>query len=39
MAALEGLLAGRHDVGGDELHRVIRELQRQYFRPPTETTA
>jgi hypothetical protein len=32
--ALAALLAGRHEVGDGELGRMIRDLQRQYFRPP-----
>ena len=39
LTALQGLLAGRHDIGDGELHRVIRDLQRQYFRPPPGATA
>jgi hypothetical protein len=30
-------LADRREIGDGELHRVIRELQRQYFRPPKDT--
>ena len=37
LTALQGLLAGRSEIGDGELHRVIRDLQRQYFRPPTDT--
>ena len=34
LTALQGLLAGRHDVGDGELGRMIRDLQGKYFRPP-----
>jgi hypothetical protein len=37
MAALPDLLADRSEVGDGELHHLLRDLQRKYFRP--ETTA
>jgi hypothetical protein len=37
MAGLAKQLADRREIGDGELHRVIRELQRQYFRPPKDT--
>jgi hypothetical protein len=39
MAALGRLFAGRTEIGDGELGRMLRELQRQHFRPPAETTA
>jgi hypothetical protein len=37
LEALAALLAGRDTIGDGELGRVLRELQRQHFRPPTDT--
>jgi len=34
MAALEALFTGRSGVGDGELGRTLRDLQRQYFKPP-----
>jgi hypothetical protein len=37
LAALAPLLRGRNDVGDGELHRLIRELLRQTWHPPSGT--
>jgi hypothetical protein len=37
MAGLAKQLVGRSEIGDGELHRAIRDLQRQYFRPPKDT--
>jgi hypothetical protein len=37
LSALAVLFQGRSEIGGGEFGRSIRELQRQYFKPPTET--
>jgi len=39
MNELEALFVDRNGVGDGELGRMLRELQRKHFRPPTETTA
>jgi hypothetical protein len=39
MAALEPLLADRHEVGDGELGCILRDLQKKHFTPPRETTA
>jgi hypothetical protein len=33
----DSLIHRRDDVGEGELHRMLRDLQRRHFRPPTET--
>jgi hypothetical protein len=37
--ALAALLAGRHDIGDGELHRILRDLQWRYLQPPATTPA
>ena len=34
---LQGRLIDRSEIGDGELHRVLRELQRKYLRPPEQT--
>jgi hypothetical protein len=37
LAALAVLLRGRDEVGDGELYRSIKQLQREHFKPPTDT--
>jgi hypothetical protein len=37
LAALGAMFQGRSEIGDGELGRAIRDLQREHFRPPTET--
>ena len=36
LTALQDQLAGRTEVGDGELHRTLKDLQRQHFRPPAD---
>jgi hypothetical protein len=36
LKALGKLFAGRDDIGDGELGRTLRDLQREYFQPPTD---
>ena len=37
LTKLKALLADRDEIGDGELARMLRNLQRQHFRPPTNT--
>jgi len=37
LAALQGLLKDRTEIGDGELGRLLRDLQRQHFHPPVKT--
>jgi hypothetical protein len=37
LAALGVLFQGREEIGDGELGRALRQLQREIFRPPTDT--
>jgi hypothetical protein len=34
LTALQGMLAGRSEIGEGGLFRTLRDLQRKFFRPP-----
>ena len=37
LAALGIMFQGRDEIGDGELARALRDVQREHFRPPTET--
>jgi hypothetical protein len=39
LEALQSQLAKHSEIGDGQLHRLIRDLQRQYFRPSATTSA
>jgi hypothetical protein len=34
LRSLANILSGEHEIGDGSLHRAIRSVQRQFFRPP-----